>query len=93
MRDDEATLYLVQEVHNFGGFFGGDTVTLNAIRRGGSEAEEQQTEGQRSCELRVTSGDKDAARRSDLATRRGSRTHHALVTPPSRGHHTGLTIV
>ena len=43
MRDDEATLYLVQEVHNFGGFFGGDTVTLNAIRRGGSEAEEQQT--------------------------------------------------
>jgi hypothetical protein len=25
-----ATNYLVQEVHNFGGFFGGDTVTLTA---------------------------------------------------------------
>lgn len=25
--------YLVQEVHNFGGFFGGDTVTLTAIRQ------------------------------------------------------------
>jgi rubrerythrin len=24
--------YLVQEVHNFGGFFGGDTVTLTATR-------------------------------------------------------------
>jgi hypothetical protein len=29
----EAELYLVQEVHNFGGFFGGDTVTLTATRR------------------------------------------------------------
>jgi rubrerythrin len=27
----EATQVLVQEVHNFGGFFGGDTVTLTAI--------------------------------------------------------------
>jgi rubrerythrin len=26
-------LYLVQEVHNFGGFFGGDTVTLTAVQR------------------------------------------------------------
>ena len=26
----QATLFLVQEVHNFGGFFGGDTVTLSA---------------------------------------------------------------
>jgi hypothetical protein len=26
-------LYLVQEVHNFGGFFGGDTVTLTATAR------------------------------------------------------------
>src|SRR3954471_1492803 len=26
----EATRFLVQEVHNFGGFFGGDTVTLTA---------------------------------------------------------------
>ena len=25
--------YLVREVHNFGGFFGGDTVTLTAARR------------------------------------------------------------
>ncbi|MFL5804558.1 MAG: hypothetical protein ACJ8CR_22780 [Roseiflexaceae bacterium] len=25
--------YLVHEVHNFGGFFGGDTVTLTAARR------------------------------------------------------------
>jgi hypothetical protein len=28
----EPIRYLVQEVHNFGGFFGGDTVTLSAIR-------------------------------------------------------------
>ena len=41
MVQDESTLYLVQEVHNFGGFFGGDTVTLTATRRGGPE--EQQT--------------------------------------------------
>ena len=27
-------LYLVQEVHNFGGFFGGDTVTLTATLLG-----------------------------------------------------------
>jgi len=26
----ESTRFLVQEVHNFGGFFGGDTVTLTA---------------------------------------------------------------
>ncbi|MDQ2999148.1 MAG: hypothetical protein M3R61_19125, partial [Chloroflexota bacterium] len=26
----ETTRFLVQEVHNFGGFFGGDTVTLTA---------------------------------------------------------------
>lgn len=30
---DETTYYLVREVHNFGGFFGGDTVTLTAVRR------------------------------------------------------------
>ncbi|HEX9373993.1 MAG TPA: hypothetical protein VF897_23475 [Roseiflexaceae bacterium] len=29
----EAARYRVQEVHNFGGFFGGDTVTLTATRR------------------------------------------------------------
>jgi hypothetical protein len=29
--------YLVQEVHNFGGFFGGDTVTLTATRYGGED--------------------------------------------------------
>ena len=28
----EPIRYLVQEVHNFGGFFGGDTVTLSATR-------------------------------------------------------------
>jgi rubrerythrin len=33
--------YLVQEVHNFGGFFGGDTVTLTAARR--ETPEEEQT--------------------------------------------------
>jgi len=27
------SLYLVQEVHNFGGFFGGDTVTLTVVQR------------------------------------------------------------
>src|SRR5690349_18538376 len=34
----EATLFLVQEVHNFGGFFGGDTVTLTATPFGDSGA-------------------------------------------------------
>ncbi len=29
----ESTHYLVHEVHNFGGFFGGDTVMLTATRR------------------------------------------------------------
>ena len=32
----EATRFLVQEVHNFGGFFGGDTVTLTATPFGGA---------------------------------------------------------
>src|SRR4051812_32844323 len=40
MIDDQSTLYLIQEVHNFGGFFGGDTVTLTATRRD-APAEEQ----------------------------------------------------
>jgi hypothetical protein len=35
--------YLVQEVHNFGGFFGGDTVTLTATRRDSPSAEETLT--------------------------------------------------
>lgn len=35
------TLYLVREVHNFGGFFGGDTVTLTATPR--AEPEDEQT--------------------------------------------------
>src|SRR5690242_20397372 len=29
-----ATLYLVREIHNFGGFFGGDSITLAATPRG-----------------------------------------------------------
>ncbi len=36
-------LYLVQEVHNFGGFFGGDTVTLAATRRDAPNEEETLT--------------------------------------------------
>ena len=32
----EATRFLVQEVHNFGGFFGGDSVTLTATPFGGA---------------------------------------------------------
>jgi hypothetical protein len=41
----EATRFLVQEVHNFGGFFGGDTVTLTATAFGGAglPASEEQT--------------------------------------------------
>lgn len=35
----DSTHYLVQEVHNFGGFFGGDTVMLTATR--GDTHEEQ----------------------------------------------------
>jgi hypothetical protein len=41
----ESIRYLVQEVHNFGGFFGGDTVTLTAtpfagtVARGGEEGQ------------------------------------------------------
>jgi rubrerythrin len=37
---DDASLYLVQEVHNFGGFFGGDTVTLSAVAYGSASDEE-----------------------------------------------------
>ena len=33
----EATRFLVQEVHNFGGFFGGDTVTLTATPFGNAD--------------------------------------------------------
>ncbi len=39
MQSDEVTRWCVVEVHNFGGFFGGDTVTLTA-RRWGDETEE-----------------------------------------------------
>jgi hypothetical protein len=41
----EATRFLVQEVHNFGGFFGGDTVTLTATPFGDAamSAGEEQT--------------------------------------------------
>jgi hypothetical protein len=37
----ESRRFLVQEVHNFGGFFGGDTVTLSATPFGDSASEEQ----------------------------------------------------
>ena len=37
----EATRFLVQEVHNFGGFFGGDTVTLTATPFGDLAGQEQ----------------------------------------------------
>ncbi len=30
---DKSTLFLVQEIHNFGGFFGGDIITLTALRQ------------------------------------------------------------
>jgi hypothetical protein len=36
---DNSGLYLVQEVHNFGGFFGGDTVTLTATPIGAPDDE------------------------------------------------------
>ncbi len=41
---NEATRFLVQEVHNFGGFFGGDTVTLTATPFGNpaASADDQQ---------------------------------------------------
>jgi hypothetical protein len=41
----EATRWLVREVHNFGGFFGGDTVTLTATPFGSAAAsdDEEQT--------------------------------------------------
>ena len=37
----EAARFLVHEVHNFGGFFGGDTVTLTATPFGEADGEEQ----------------------------------------------------
>ena len=41
----ESARFLVQEVHNFGGFFGGDTVTLTATPFGSAAmpADEEQT--------------------------------------------------
>lgn len=39
----EPIRYLVREVHNFGGFFGGDTVTLTAVRPAAPEDEETLT--------------------------------------------------
>jgi len=36
---NQMTRYLTQEVHNFGGFFGGDTVTFSAIRRDAPDEE------------------------------------------------------
>jgi hypothetical protein len=35
---DDSTLFLVQEIHNFGGFFGGDIITLTALRRPSPQA-------------------------------------------------------
>ncbi|HJZ47598.1 MAG TPA: hypothetical protein VKE41_10550 [Roseiflexaceae bacterium] len=40
----ETTRFRVQEVHNFGGFFGGDTVTLTATPFGGSSTPAGQEE-------------------------------------------------
>ena len=40
----ETTRFLVQEVHNFGGFFGGDTVTLTATPFGDSSTPAGQEE-------------------------------------------------
>lgn len=39
----EATRYLVREVHNFGGFFAGDTVTLSATHYPDGAADDEQT--------------------------------------------------
>jgi hypothetical protein len=39
----DPTRYLVQEVHNFGGFFGGDTVTLTATPFDAATNNEEQT--------------------------------------------------
>ena len=39
----EPTRYLVREVHNYGGFFGGDTVTLTAVRPAAPDVEETLT--------------------------------------------------
>src|SRR5918992_1201605 len=47
MTTDQQTLYLVSEVHNFGGFFGGDTVTLTATPRGVPDDERTITIDQR----------------------------------------------
>ncbi|MBC8163426.1 MAG: hypothetical protein H7Z42_19635 [Roseiflexaceae bacterium] len=40
---DQPKIYQVCEVHNFGGFFGGDTVTLSAAERGASSGEQTLT--------------------------------------------------
>ena len=37
------TLYLIREVHNFGGFFGGDTVTLATASRAAPDDEQTLT--------------------------------------------------
>lgn len=48
-----ALIYLVREVHNFGGFFGGDTVTLTATPAGAPDDEQTLTIDERAfCNLR-----------------------------------------
>lgn len=44
---NDTTQYLIQEVHNFGGFFGGDTVTFTALRRAAPEEEQTLTVDER----------------------------------------------
>ena len=44
---NETIRYLIQEVHNFGGFFGGDTVTFTALRRDAPEEEQTITVDER----------------------------------------------
>jgi hypothetical protein len=43
MSETAAAIYLVREVHNFGGFFGGDTVTLTAAPAGAPDDEQTLT--------------------------------------------------
>ena len=76
-------VYLVKEVHNFGGFFGGDTVTFTAALVDSPDAEEELTVDEQafsnvSDRYTITAGMTFAGDRVEQATLIGASTHAEL---------------